>query len=66
MLSIFEENLLLPCGDKKKTHVVLLKFSQFLRYENTDTLKKYFFDIVFGGINFKMRQFLVDPQMAQT
>ena len=35
--------------------------------KTTDTLpqKNRIFDMVFGGINFEMRQLLIDPQMAQ-
>jgi len=51
---------------QKKRHMFFC--SSFLNFWDMRTLilsKDRIFDIVFGGIIFKMRQLLVDPQMAQ-
>jgi len=46
----------------------MLNWSTSVNFGDIKTLipsKERIFDIVFGGINFKMRQLLVDTHMAQ-
>ena len=54
----------IPWGGKNDTFDFALVFSIFEIWKRLPSKDKIF-DIVFGGIIFKMRQLLIDSQMAQ-